>query len=398
FRSKGGKFVLRIKDTNLERSTKKYKEAMLQYLTWFSPDWDEGPGVGGEFGPFRQLEQNDLYKQYAEKLLNSGDVYRCFCSNEELEKMKEIAKLKQLPPVYTGKWAIATERPVQEELEKGTPYTYRFQVPKEDCVNLLFAYLLHFREEEHLPNNLRQALIYKALGFSMPYFAHVSLILALDRSKLSKRHGATSVGPFSEMGYLPQAMVNYLALLGWGDGTENEFFTIEQLVENFSIHRVNKSGVIFDSTKLRWMNGQHLRVLPSDENGNLEEPLVPICFDILRFRLTRPTQAKTQSDSGDRVTEKEMADNGGISPAGFSFNLAVMDCSYGCKSACGMGILGGGFERRRKRLGGSCSLVAGFLPKALASENQMAAKITLQGTVEMEGCKGTLPIFETLCL
>ncbi|XP_077215731.1 glutamate tRNA synthetase isoform X1 [Tasmannia lanceolata] len=302
-RSKGGKFVLRIEDTDLERSTRQSEEAMLQDLSWLGLDWDEGPGVGGEFGPYRQSERNALYKQYAEKLLKSGDVYRCFCSNEELEKMKEIAKLKQMPPVYTGKWASATEEEVQEELAKGTPYTYRFRVPKggslkiDDLIRGEVSWSLDtlgdfvvmrsngqpvynfcvtvddatmcishvIRAEEHLPNTLRQALIYKALGFPMPYFAHVSLILAPDRSKLSKRHGATSVGQFREMGYLPQAMVNYLALLGWGDGTENEFFSIEQLAEKFSIDRVNKSGAIFDSTKLRWMNGQHLRALPSDE-------------------------------------------------------------------------------------------------------------------------------------
>lgn len=302
-RSKGGKFVLRIEDTDLERSTKESEEAMLHDLSWLGLDWDEGPGVGGDYGPYRQSERNSLYKQYADKLLESGHVYRCFCSNEELEKMKEIAKLKQLPPVYTGKWATASDAEVQEELEKGTPYTYRFRVPKDGslkindlirgevnwnldtlgdfvimrsngqpvynfCVTVddaTMAISHVIRAEEHLPNTLRQALIYKALGFSMPYFAHVSLILAPDRSKLSKRHGATSVGQFREMGYLPQAMVNYLALLGWGDGTENEFFTLEQLVEKFTIERVNKSGAIFDSTKLRWMNGQHLRAIPSNE-------------------------------------------------------------------------------------------------------------------------------------
>ncbi|OAY57367.1 hypothetical protein MANES_02G091600v8 [Manihot esculenta] len=227
--------------------------------------------------------------------------------SQELEKMKEIAKLKQLPPVYTGKWATATDEEVEEELAKGTPYTYRFRVPKEGslkindlirgevswnldtlgdfvimrsngqpvynfCVTVddsTMAISHVIRAEEHLPNTLRQALIYKALGFPMPYFAHVSLILAPDRSKLSKRHGATSVGQFREMGYLPQAMVNYLALLGWGDGTENEFFTLEQLIEKFSISRVNKSGAIFDSTKLRWMNGQHLRALSSEQLLNL---------------------------------------------------------------------------------------------------------------------------------
>ncbi|KAM3743716.1 hypothetical protein ACB098_07G167900 [Castanea mollissima] len=302
-RSKGGKFVLRIEDTDLERSTKQSEDALLRDLSWLGLHWDEGPGVGGDFGPYRQSERNSLYKQHAEKLLDSGYVYRCFCSNEELEKMKEIAKLKQLPPVYNGKWATATDEEVQEELAKGTPYTYRFRVPKDGslkindlirgevswnldtlgdfvimrsngqpvynfCVTVddaTMAISHVIRAEEHLPNTLRQALIYKALGFSMPSFAHVSLILAPDRSKLSKRHGATSVGQFREMGYLPQAMVNYLALLGWGDGTENEFFTLEQLVEKFSIGRVNKGGAIFDSTKLRWMNGQHLGALPSEE-------------------------------------------------------------------------------------------------------------------------------------
>ncbi|KAI9073884.1 hypothetical protein K1719_044156 [Acacia pycnantha] len=305
-RSKGGKFVLRIEDTDLERSTKESEEAVLRDLSWLGIGWDEGPSVGGEYGPYRQSERNSLYKDYADKLLQSGHVYRCFCSNEELEKMKEIAKLQQLPPVYTGKWANASDEEVQEELEKGTPYTHRFRIPKGSlkindiirgevswnldtlgdfvimrsngmpvynfCVTVddaTMAISHVIRAEEHLPNTLRQALIYKALGFDMPYFAHVSLILAPDRSKLSKRHGATSVGQFREMGYLPQAMVNYLALLGWGDGTEEEFFTLEKLVEKFTIERVNKSGAIFDSTKLRWMNGQHLRALPSKELTNL---------------------------------------------------------------------------------------------------------------------------------
>ncbi|KAL2479193.1 Glutamate--tRNA ligase [Forsythia ovata] len=302
-RSKGGKFVLRIEDTDIERSTKESEEAVLRDLSWLGLDWDEGPSVGGMYGPYRQSERNALYRQYADQLLQSGHVYRCFCTNEELEKMKEIAKLKQLPPIYTGKWVSATDDEVEEELAKGTPCTYRFRVPKEGnlkiddlirgevswnldtlgdfvimrsngqpvynfCVTVddaTMAISHVIRAEEHLPNTLRQALIYKALGLTMPCFAHVSLILAPDRSKLSKRHGATSVGQFREMGFLPQAMVNYLALLGWGDGTENEFFTLDQLVEKFTIERVNKSGAVFDSAKFRWMNGQHLRSLPSED-------------------------------------------------------------------------------------------------------------------------------------
>ncbi|GJN18841.1 hypothetical protein PR202_gb06044 [Eleusine coracana subsp. coracana] len=246
-RSKGGRFVLRIEDTDLERSTKQSEEAVLADLSWLGLDWDEGPDVGGEFGPYRQSERNSLYKQYAEKLMDSGAVYRCFCSNEELEQMKEVAKQRQLPPVYMGKWATASDAEVERELEKGTPYTYRFRVPKEGSLKI---------------NDLIRG---EALGFPMPSFAHVSLILAPDRSKLSKRHGATSVGQYKEMGYLPQAMVNYLALLGWGDGTENEFFTIDDLVQKFTINRVNKSGAVFDATKLKWMNGQHLRSFPPDE-------------------------------------------------------------------------------------------------------------------------------------
>ncbi|KAI8557394.1 hypothetical protein RHMOL_Rhmol04G0007600 [Rhododendron molle] len=326
-RSKGGKFVLRIEDTDLERSTRASEEALLRDLSWLGLHWDEGrtyilsyftrPGVGGDYGPYRQSERNVMYRQYAEKLLKSGHVYRCFCSNEELEKMKEIAKLKELPPVYTGKWSNATDEEVEEELEKGTPYTFRFRVPKEGRLQIddlirgevswsldtLGDFVIMRSNGQPVYNFcvtvddatmaishvIRQSLPQLdwichvpafALGFQMPYFAHVSLILAPDRSKLSKRHGATSVGQYREMGYLPQAMVNYLALLGWGDGTENEFFSLEKLVEKFSIERVNKSGAVFDSTKLstfliffifvqftnlRWMNGQHLRSFSSEQ-------------------------------------------------------------------------------------------------------------------------------------
>ncbi|KAL5728279.1 glutamate--tRNA ligase [Ranunculus cassubicifolius] len=233
-----------------------------------------------------------------------GHVYlKTLVLLQELAQMKETAQLKKLPPVYTGKWATASDAEIQAELEKGTPHTYRFRVPKHEtlkiqdlirgevswgldtlgdfvimrsngqpvynfCVTVddaTMAISHVIRAEEHLPNTLRQALIYKALGFPMPNFAHVSLILAPDMSKLSKRHGATSCGQFKEMGYLPQSMVNYLALLGWGDGTEDEFFTLQQLIKKFSIKRINKSGAIFDPAKLRWMNSLHLKALPSEE-------------------------------------------------------------------------------------------------------------------------------------
>lgn len=302
-KSVGGKLILRIEDTDLERSTKESEEAVIRDLQWLGLEWDEGPGKDGEHGPYRQSERTHLYKEYAEKLLSSGHVYRCFCSDEELEAMREEAKAKNMPPRYTGKWGSASQAEIDAELEKGTPYTYRFRVPQEGSVTIhdlirgevswkkdtlgdfvvlrsngqpVYNFCVAvddatmrishvIRAEEHLPNTLRQALIYNALGFSMPQFGHVSLILAPDRSKLSKRHGATSVGQFREMGYLASAMVNYLALLGWNDGSEDEIFTVDQIIEKFSIDRVTKSGAIFDQTKLGWLNGQHLRLLPTEE-------------------------------------------------------------------------------------------------------------------------------------
>ncbi|EFJ14774.1 hypothetical protein SELMODRAFT_180792 [Selaginella moellendorffii] len=298
-----GKFILRIEDTDIERSTKESENAMLQDLEWLGLDWDEGPGKPGEVGPYRQSERNSIYQNYAQKLLESGHVYKCFCSDEELARMKELAELKKLPPRYTGKWATASKQEVDAEIARGTPYTYRFRVPRTGSVTISdlirgvvtwkhdvlgdFVILRSngqpvynfcvaiddacmkithvIRAEEHLSNTLRQVLIYKALNLPVPRFGHVSLILAPDRTKLSKRHGATSVGQFREMGYLPDAMVNYLALLGWNDGTDKEIFTKDELMEKFSLERITKSAAIFDQTKLSWLNGKYLHQLPDEE-------------------------------------------------------------------------------------------------------------------------------------
>eukprot|EP00897_Mesotaenium_endlicherianum_P002350 jgi/Mesen1/2142/ME000152S01227 len=302
-RSLGGKFILRIEDTDLERSTRESEEAVLRDLKWLGLDWDEGPDLGGEFGPYRQSERNQIYKDYADKLVASGTAYPCFCTDEELEAARAEQAAKSLPPVYTGKWSRASKEEVDAELEKGTPHTYRFRVPKDQRITIqdmirgevswssdslgdfiilrsngqpVYNFCVAIddatmnishviRAEEHLPNTLRQVLVYEALGFTRPQFGHVSLILAPDRSKLSKRHGATSVGQFNEMGFLSQAMVNYLAMLGWNDGTEEEIYTPEELVAKFGLDRVTKSAAIFDKTKLEWINGQHLKKLPEEE-------------------------------------------------------------------------------------------------------------------------------------
>ena len=216
--------------------------------------------------------------------------------------MKEEQEAKKLPPKYMGKWSTASAEEVAEEMAKGTPHTYRFRVPEGERVEIddmirgkvgwdtdtlgdfvllrsngLPVYnfcvavddatmgITHvLRAEEHLPNTLRQALVYDALNFPRPKFGHMSLILAPDRSKLSKRHGATSVGQFKDQGYLKQTMINYLSQLGWNDGTEQEIYETEELVKLFSTDRINKSPAVFDTVKLNWMNGQHIRLMPED--------------------------------------------------------------------------------------------------------------------------------------
>lgn len=302
-RGENGKFILRVEDTDTARSTRESEEAMVRDLKWLGLDWDEGPDIGGDYGPYRQSERTQIYKQLADKLIADGYAYPCFCTDEELKKMKEEQEAKKLDPVYMGKWKNATPEEVQEMFDKGVPYTYRFRVPQNERIeiddtvrgkvswdtNTLGDFVLlrsngmpvynfcvavddatmgitHvLRAEEHLPNTLRQVLVYKALGFPMPTFAHVSLILAPDKSKLSKRHGATSVGQFKEQGYLSKTMVNYLSLLGWNEGTDQEIYERDELVKKFSIDRITKSAAVFDKVKLSWMNGQHLRALPEDE-------------------------------------------------------------------------------------------------------------------------------------
>eukprot|EP00210_Caulerpa_lentillifera_P009538 g9096.t1 len=308
-KNKSGKMILRIEDTDKSRSTLESEEAVVRDLKWLGLDWDEGPGIGGEYGPYRQSERTQIYKEYVDKLVELNLAYPCFCTDEELKKMKAESEEKKLPPIYRGKWATASKEEVSEMMESGHPYCFRFRVPKNQLVRIrdyirgdvtwntdtlgdfiimrsngmpvynfcvaiddaLMKITHVIRAEEHLANTLRQVLIYRALNFKEPFFGHVSLILAPDKSKLSKRHGATSVGEFREQGYLPSAMINYLSLLGWNDGTEQEIFTVDELQEKFSLDRITKSAAVFDKGKLSWMNGQHLRSL------SLEEARTALC-------------------------------------------------------------------------------------------------------------------------
>jgi glutamyl-tRNA synthetase len=295
---------VRVEDTDRERSTKESEDGMLEDLKWLGLSWDEGPGVGGEKGPYRQSERYEIYGKLGKQLLDAGLAYPCFCTEEELQCKREADEAAGRPPQYDGTWRDANPEVVAAKVAAGDEYTVRFRVPDgsrvvvDDAVrgkvawdanatvgdfillrssgvpvynfcvavdDALMGVTTVIRAEEHLTNTLRQVLILRALGFSAPKYAHCSLILGEDRNKLSKRHGATSITQFREEGYLPAAMINYLATLGWNDGTEKEIFTVEELIEAFDINRITKSPAVFDCDKLRWVNGQHLRALfPKD--------------------------------------------------------------------------------------------------------------------------------------
>jgi glutamyl-tRNA synthetase len=275
----------------------------LEDLTWLGINWDEGPteipNCSG-YGPYRQSERGNIYIQAAQKLMQEGKAYRCFCSPEELEEMKAQQEAQGIPPRYDGRWRDAPEEEVNKMLDQGVPFTVRFKVPEgarvviEDIVrgtvawdadatvgdfivlrssgipvynfcvavdDALMAVSTVVRAEEHLTNTLRQGLVLDALGAPRPQYAHCSLILGEDKQKLSKRHGATSCNQFRLDGFLPDGMINYLALLGWNDGTANEIFTRDELIDAFQLQRVVKSPSVFDMEKLKWVNSQHMKML-----------------------------------------------------------------------------------------------------------------------------------------
>lgn len=296
-----GTFIVRVEDTDLERSSKESEENIKNSLKWLGMDWDEGIDVGGDYGPYRQMERLDIYQAAIDKLLAEGKAYYCFCSEEELAAEKEAQQAKGETPKYSGKCRDLTPEQRQELLDQGMKPVIRFRVPEHEqvVINDLvrgevtfdtdgigdfiivksdgipvynFAVVLDdvtmkishvIRGEEHLSNTPRQAVIYDALGYERPQFAHISLILGRDNegklTKMSKRHGSTSVVAYQEMGFLPEAIVNFLALLGWAPEGEEELFTLEELTEQFSLERVSKSPAVFDMEKLKWINGMYIR-------------------------------------------------------------------------------------------------------------------------------------------
>ncbi|MFH0778908.1 MAG: glutamate--tRNA ligase [Candidatus Eisenbacteria bacterium] len=304
-RGRGGRFVLRIEDTDVARSSLDSEGGVMEDLKWLGIDWNEGPDCGGEYGPYRQSERKVLYEDTAAGLLGSGKAYRCFCTAEDLEVKKKRLLAEGRPPHYDRHCFGLGADDIARLQREGVPSSIRFAAPEKEYVlrdivrgevrfpaKMIGDFILlrsdgmptynfscvvddhsmrisHVvRAEEHLSNTVRQLMLYEALAVSPPEFAHLSLILNRQRGKLSKRDGATSVAEYRRMGYLPEAVLNFLALLGWSPGNDREIMSRDELVSSFSLGRAAKSPAVFDTAKLDWMNGHYIRAL--DEERLLE--------------------------------------------------------------------------------------------------------------------------------
>jgi len=310
-RQTGGVFILRLEDTDRERSTPEAEKAILEDLRWLGLDWDEGPGHSGSFGPYRQSERVEIYRRCAKELLEKGLAYRCYCTPEELEEKRKRFLARGIPPMYDGRCRHLKPEEEQSLIQSGRPASLRFRVEArsvefEDQVRgrmsfdgrkigdfvilrsdgvapYNFAVVIDdarmevthvIRGEDHLANTARQLLLYRALGFEPPWFAHVSMILGSDRTPLSKRHGATAVSHFREAGYLPEGLVNYLALLGWSSADGKEIFSLRELIQIFSLERLSRSPAVFDGEKLNWVNRAHLKGLQGEKGLDLARPFL----------------------------------------------------------------------------------------------------------------------------
>ena len=319
-RRSGGLFFLRIEDTDLERSEARFEDQLIEDLHWLGINWDAGPGAaqeedtGDQGGPYRQSERLHIYAEHTERLLAEGKAYRCFCTPEELEAERALATANQQPQVYSGRCRNLSPAEIEKNLAEGKHFAVRLKIedhplrfhdivrgPVEFAAETVsdpvlvrsasgvsagvpvYNYVVTIddalmgithviRGDDHISNTPKQVAIYQAFGWPVPEFAHLSTILGPDRERLSKRHGATSISVFRQMGYLPEALANYLALLGWGaeDG-KTETFTLSELVPLFSLERVTASPAIFDFDKLNWLNRHYIKLADPDRIAKLAE-------------------------------------------------------------------------------------------------------------------------------
>lgn len=315
----GGDFLLRIEDTDIERSEARYETQLLEDLRWLGLDWDEGPQAGvasganqneGPYGPYRQSERLAIYREHTERLLANGSAYRCFCTAEQLDAERKQAIAAHQPQVYSGHCRSISPDEIEFRLAKREPFAVRLKIgaepirfhdmvrgavefaaeavsdpilvrssgmPVYNYVVTIDDALMHIthviRGDDHLSNTPKQVAIYQAFGWPLPEFAHLSTILGPDKTRLSKRHGATSIASFREMGILPEALSNYLALLGWGaEGGTRETFTMAELAAEFTLERVTPSPAIFDFNKLYWLNRHYLKLADPQRVAALARP------------------------------------------------------------------------------------------------------------------------------
>ncbi|MFA6352731.1 MAG: glutamate--tRNA ligase [Candidatus Paceibacterota bacterium] len=302
-KKEGGKFIVRMEDTDTSRSLPIYEEDILAGLKMVGIDWDEGPDVGGDFAPYRQSERGEIYKEYIEKLVDNKQAYWCFCSKEDLDEERKAMLASGIFPKYSGKCRSLSEDEIKQNIKDGNNGIIRLAVPSglniefsdiirgkistssdtiDDFViakdlqsplyNLAVViddYLMKIshviRGEDHIPNTPRQILIQRAFGFEEIKYAHLPLVLAPDRSKMSKRKMETSFVEYLKEGYLPQALLNFLILLGWHPEDDKEIMDIDEIISKFSLRRVQKGGAIFNVEKLDWFNSQYIKNIPLNE-------------------------------------------------------------------------------------------------------------------------------------
>jgi len=323
-RHHGGVFIVRIEDTDQNRKVEGALESILASLKWLGLDWDEGPEVDGQYGPYFQSQRLELYQKYAQALLDSGHAYKCYCSSERLEQMRrEMAERKESVRAYDRHCRDLTDQQRTQYESKGMNSVVRFKIPlvgqttfhdlirgditfdngelddlvllKSDgyptyhLANIVDDHLMEIthvmRADEWLSSTPRHVLLYEAFGWQPPLFAHLPMILGPDKSKLSKRHGATAVTEFQQQGYLPEAMLNFMALLGWSLDDKTELFSRDDLVQYFSIERVNSTAAVFDHQKLHWMNGVYIRQMSTED---LLGQIKPVLEQDLPASVTRP--------------------------------------------------------------------------------------------------------------
>ncbi|MFC1559805.1 glutamate--tRNA ligase [Candidatus Margulisiibacteriota bacterium] len=324
-------FILRIEDTDRTRSTEEAVKAILDGMEWLGLNWDEGPDVGGDFGPYFQTDRLNIYKEWAEKLLKEGKAYHCFCTPEELEEQRKRAAKRKEAPKYDGRCRKLSEGQIKEKEAKGLAKVLRFKCPQsgETRVNDMIRGVVVFQNEllddfvmvksdgfptynfaaivddhlmkithvirgdDHLSNTPRQILLYRALGLELPEFAHIPMILGKDKARLSKRHGATSVIEYKHMGYLPEALLNYIARLGWGHG-DQEIFSIDELIKLFSLEKVNKTSAVFDTDKLDWLNAHYIKQYEPEQ-------VMEFCLPFLKEALPKISELMKNKEGKDHI-------------------------------------------------------------------------------------------------